>query len=103
MPALTVTVNLRTVRQVPPPAETRADARSEIHLDIEALVQWIGDRLPGSGKPLHAQRLGAATGIANALFILERDGHRWVLRRPPQVKNDPSASDTKREWRILCA
>ena len=28
---------------------------------------------------------------------------QWVLRRPPAVKNDPSASDTMREWRILTA
>ena len=49
------------------------------------------------------RRLGAATGIANALFLLERGAHQWVLRRPPAVKNDPSASDTLREWRILVA
>jgi aminoglycoside phosphotransferase (APT) family kinase protein len=43
------------------------------------------------------------TGTANALFLLGRGGHRWVLRRPPAVRNDPSAADTKREWRILRA
>src|SRR5438067_13702925 len=72
-------------------------------IDVGALDQWIGDRLPGAGDPLTAQRMGEATGIANALFILERGAHRWVLRRPPAVKNDPSASDTIREWRILSA
>ena len=72
-------------------------------IDVGALDQWIGDRLPGAGDPLTAQRMGEATGIANALFILERGAHRWVLRRPPAVKNDPSASDTVREWRILRA
>src|SRR5207248_2610756 len=37
------------------------------------------------------------------LYLLRRGPHVWVLRRPPGVKNDPSASDTIREWRILTA
>ncbi len=72
-------------------------------LDVDALDRWIADQLPGAGAPLVAERLGTATGIANALYLLERGGHSWVLRRPPDVKNDPSASDTVREWRILTA
>jgi aminoglycoside phosphotransferase (APT) family kinase protein len=76
---------------------------SEDLLDVARLGEWLGDRLPGAGQPLEATRLGAAVGIANALFMLRRGGHRWVLRRPPVVKNDPSASDTVREWRILTA
>jgi len=74
-----------------------------MELDVGALDAWIADRLPGAGQPLTARRMGEATGIANALFIVERGPHRWVLRRPPAVKNDPSASDTVREWRILTA
>src|SRR5436190_10899849 len=74
-----------------------------MELDVGALNEWIGDRLPEAGDPLVARRMGEATGIANALFILQRGRHRWVLRRPPAVKNDPSASDTVREWRILTA
>jgi aminoglycoside phosphotransferase (APT) family kinase protein len=69
-------------------------------IDVPGLDAWIGDQLPGAGAPLTATRLGAGTGIANALYILTRGGHKWVLRRPPAVKNDPSASDTVREWRI---
>ena len=46
-------------------------------IDVGALDQWIGDRLPGAGDPLTAQRMGEATGIANALFILER-GVWWL-------------------------
>ena len=75
----------------------------DIELDVATLDAWIGDRLPGAGASLRASRLGAATGIANALFLLERGRHRWVFRQPPEVKNDPSASDTAREWRILNA
>lgn len=72
-------------------------------MDLESLDAWIGDRLPGQGKPLDATRLGEGTGIANALYVLRRGDDQWVLRRPPAVKNDPSASDTVREWRILMA
>ena len=77
-----------------------ADRKS---LDLDQLDAWIGDRLPGAGLPLEANRLGEGTGIANALFVLRRGDQQWVLRRPPAVKNDPSASDTVREWRILTA
>src|SRR5579864_2039268 len=77
-----------------------ADARP---IDTERLDAWIADRLPAPGPPLTAERLGTATGIANALYLIRRGGHAWVLRMPPAVKNDPSASDTTREWRILTA
>ncbi len=72
-------------------------------IDLLALDAWIGDQLPGAGLALSATRLGAGTGIANALYILKRGELQWVLRRPPAVKNDPSASNTLREWRILQA
>ncbi|HUZ10920.1 MAG TPA: phosphotransferase family protein [Acidimicrobiales bacterium] len=72
-------------------------------IDLPRLEDWIGDRLPGAGARLTAERMGEGNGIANALFLLRRDGHEWVLRRPPPVKNHPTASDTGREWRILNA
>lgn len=80
-----------------------SDARAGIELDIGSLDDWIGDRLPGSGEPLTAVRLGADSGIANALYVLDRGGHRSILRRPPTVKNHPSAANTEREWLILQA
>jgi aminoglycoside phosphotransferase (APT) family kinase protein len=69
--------------------------------DAGALTDWIGDRLPGRGR-FSITRMGQEAGIANALYLIARDGHEWVLRRPPAVKNDPSAGNTVREWRILC-
>ena len=72
-------------------------------LDLGRLDQWIDDKLPGRGEVLTAIRFGEGTGIGNALFLLRRGVHEWVLRRPPAIKNDPSASDTMREWRILRA
>lgn len=83
-----MTVNRGTVRPV---------------LDVAALDAWIADRLPAAGEPLTASRMGEGTGIANALYLVRRDDHAWVLRSPPAVKNDPTASDTAREWRILNA
>ena len=74
---------------------------SDVELpDIDALTDWVGDRLPGTGR-FSLQRMGQEAGIANALYLIGRDGHQWVLRRPPAVKNDPSAANTVREWRIL--
>jgi aminoglycoside phosphotransferase (APT) family kinase protein len=92
---LTFNVNTFTVQVV--------TVTDEIRVDCEKLDAWIGDRLPGHGEPLTASRLGAVTGIANALFVIARGDHRWILRRPPTVKNDASASNTAREWRILSA
>jgi aminoglycoside phosphotransferase (APT) family kinase protein len=77
--------------------------RSERELDVASLDRWIGGQLPGGGEGLTATRLGATTGIANQLFVIRRGDDAWVLRRPPAVKNDPSASDTMREWRLLTA
>jgi aminoglycoside phosphotransferase (APT) family kinase protein len=78
-------------------------ATDDVALDLSRLNAWIGNRLPGEGAPLTATRLGEGTGIANALFLISRGNHHWILRRPPAVKNDPSASNTAREWRILNA
>ncbi|HZQ58164.1 MAG TPA: phosphotransferase family protein [Acidimicrobiales bacterium] len=72
-------------------------------VDTDRLDGWIADRLEGFGLPLTADRLGLGAGIANALYLVRRGDHAWVLRMPPKVKNDPSASDTLREWRILTA
>jgi aminoglycoside phosphotransferase (APT) family kinase protein len=75
----------------------------DVDLDTDRLNEWIGDRLPGSGLPLTAERMGQGVGTANALFFIRSGADEWVLRRPPVVKNHPTASDTGREWRILNA
>jgi aminoglycoside phosphotransferase (APT) family kinase protein len=74
-----------------------------VDLPVDLVTEWVGDRLPGAGSPFTAQRIGQGVGIANVLFTLQRDGHTFVLRRPPVVKNAPSASNVRREWRILTA
>jgi aminoglycoside phosphotransferase (APT) family kinase protein len=89
--------DIELTRGVPVEASSQAE-----HL-ADRVTEWVGDRLPGAGSPLSAQRIGLGVGIANVLFALRRDGHTFVLRRPPEVKNTPSASDVRREWRILTA
>lgn len=74
-----------------------------VDLDVQRLSDWIGDRLPGHGEPLSAERIGQDVGIANALFAVHRGEHVFVLRRPPLVINAPGASDMAREWRVLKA
>jgi len=72
-------------------------------IDIEALGAWLGDRLGDPAEPLTAQPLGADLGMGNALFELRRGDRVFVLRRPPAVLNDKSASNMTREYRILQA
>jgi len=78
-------------------------ASAQVKLPIDRITEWVGGRLPGAGSPFSAQRIGQDVGVANVLFALRRGGHSFVLRRPPVVKNAPSASNVSREWRILSA
>ena len=72
-------------------------------LDVNPLADWLGDRLGDPALPLRAEPLGTALGMGNALFELRRGESVWVLRRPPAVLNDKSASNMTREYRILRA
>jgi len=65
---------------------------AEQHVDPVAIDDWIGDRLPGQGSVLTLERMGAGTGVANALYWLRRGGHTWVLRRPPAETNAVTSS-----------
>jgi aminoglycoside phosphotransferase (APT) family kinase protein len=76
---------------------------ADTQLDLKALTDWVGSSLGDPSEPLTATRIGAGTGIANALYELRRGDEAFVLRRPPAVLNDKSAGDTVREWRILKA
>jgi aminoglycoside phosphotransferase (APT) family kinase protein len=72
-------------------------------LELDALIGWLGDRLGDPAEELTAHPLGTDLGIGNALFELRRGGRTWVLRRPPAVLNDKTASNMTREFRILRA
>ncbi|MFI5953213.1 phosphotransferase family protein [Cryptosporangium sp. NPDC051539] len=72
-------------------------------VDVRVLTDWLDEHLDGPPEPLTAERLGAGTGIGNALFEVHRGSAVYVLRRPPSVLNDRSAGNMLREWRILTA
>jgi aminoglycoside phosphotransferase (APT) family kinase protein len=72
-------------------------------LDLGALRGWLGDQLGDPSQPLDAKPLGTDLGIGNALFEVRRGDRVFVLRRPPAVLNDKSASNMTREYRILRA
>src|SRR6188472_4349873 len=54
----------------------------------------------GSGE-LVARSIGE--GRSNFTFLVERDGRRFVLRRPPRPPYPPSTHDVVREARLLVA
>ena len=85
------------------PQTTAGPHAADPLLDVTALSAWAGDRLGDPDAPLQVSRLGAKTGIGNALFELRRGEQVFVLRRPPAVLNDKSAGNMVREWRILTA
>jgi aminoglycoside phosphotransferase (APT) family kinase protein len=79
------------------------EAVDEIAIDVRALDEWIGDRLPALGDELVLERMGQGAGVANVLYWLRRGAEVFVMRCPPPVVNTPGASDMDREWRILTA
>lgn len=66
------------------------------------LVTWCDQHLSGGEHPVEVSRI-SATGTSNETFALRRGVHRWALRKPPRVKNAPSAHDVQREYRLLTA
>lgn len=74
-----------------PPAE---------HLRHVALESFLDQHGLGRG-PVGATRIG--DGTSNLTCLLERDGARVVLRRPPHPPLPPSAHEVVREGRIQIA
>jgi aminoglycoside phosphotransferase (APT) family kinase protein len=68
--------------------------------DEHAVRRWLGDRLGVDGSQVTISSLAAA-GDSNLMFDVTTPGRRWVLRMPPGVKNDRSAHDVLREYRML--
>jgi aminoglycoside phosphotransferase (APT) family kinase protein len=66
--------------------------------NVEAFLDAHG---LGSG-PVRATRIGEGGG-SNFSFLLEREGGRFVLRRPPRPPLPPSAHDMVREARLQLA
>ena len=66
----------------------------------EPLERFLDAHGLGEG-PLEAKRIGE--GHSNYTFLVEREGARVVLRRPPRPPLPPSAHDVLREARLLRA
>jgi aminoglycoside phosphotransferase (APT) family kinase protein len=66
-----------------------------------SLQGWALNRLPGGDDQLTLMPLGGAVSTSNEMFSLRGPGTSWILRRPPAVKNAPSAHDVLREYRLL--
>jgi aminoglycoside phosphotransferase (APT) family kinase protein len=69
--------------------------------DLPASVaHWLSREL-GRPGPFRLSRIGG--GNSNETFLLEADGGRWVLRRPPAVGIARSGHSMQREYRVLQA
>ncbi len=68
-------------------------------IDIARLTEYLAERLPGDGSPLHVERHQA--GYSNETFYIARGDRRWVLRRPPRGVFLPTAHDVLREYRVI--
>jgi aminoglycoside phosphotransferase (APT) family kinase protein len=77
-------------------------ARGVVGLDVDAVSSWIEELGVGARAPLRFARIGH--GQSNLTFLVaDRDGRRWVLRRPPLGHLLAWAHDVAREHRILAA
>jgi aminoglycoside phosphotransferase (APT) family kinase protein len=71
-------------------------------VDVPRVQAWLDAEIPELGEgPLTAQKI--AGGATNAVFLLDRDGRKAVLRRPPRVPRPDSEKVLSREARVLKA
>ena len=70
-------------------------------IDVRALEAWISSKELGS-EPLVALEL-LAGGTQNVLLRFQRNGRRYVLRRPPPHPRRESNETMRREARLLAA
>ena len=70
-------------------------------MDIERLSVWLDGQGLELGNPASAQPLSG--GSSNAMFVVERGGSRWVLRRPSKVAVERANEGMRREFRLLTA
>jgi aminoglycoside phosphotransferase (APT) family kinase protein len=70
-------------------------------LVLETVEVFLDEHGLGSGE-VRARRIGEGGG-SNFTFLVERDGVRLVLRRPPRPPLPPTAHDVAREARLQLA
>ncbi|WP_313809293.1 phosphotransferase family protein [Sphingobium sp.] len=74
---------------------------AHLQLDLGALADWLGPRLPGMGTNLSATKFKG--GQSNPTYRLTGPAGSYVLRRKPPGKLVASAHRIDREYRILSA
>jgi aminoglycoside phosphotransferase (APT) family kinase protein len=67
--------------------------------DPESLGSWLDAQGLAPGEPLSVAPL--AGGTSNAMYLVDRAEHRWVLRRPSKVALERSNEGMRREYRLL--
>jgi aminoglycoside phosphotransferase (APT) family kinase protein len=68
----------------------------------EAVEDWFRDNVDGAEPPLTFERISG--GRSNLTFtVVDANGRRWALRRPPLGKRLGSAHDMAREHRVIAA
>ncbi|HEX4751802.1 MAG TPA: phosphotransferase family protein [Solirubrobacterales bacterium] len=72
----------------------------EVAIPAEPLTAYLDQLGLGAGEP-RIEPIG--DGHSNLTFLVEREGARMVLRRPPRGPLPPSAHDVVREARLLSA
>ncbi|HVL90024.1 MAG TPA: phosphotransferase family protein [Actinomycetota bacterium] len=70
-------------------------------VDPAGIARYLAARLPQYGGEFGVTRLGE--GQSCLTFMLEGEGWRVVLRRPPRGDLPPSAFDVTREYRVMSA
>ena len=68
-------------------------------VDLERLAEWMDGQGLGHGPLEDVTSLGG--GTQNILLRFTRDGHDYVLRRPPEHKRRNSDETMRREARVL--
>lgn len=83
-------------------AEPGEDSQLSPLIDRRAFDQWIAGRdIPGRGPVVRFTKLKG--GLQNAVFLVERDGGSFVLRRPPARVREGHNATMLREARVLRA
>lgn len=70
-------------------------------LDAEAIREYLAPRLPGFDRAPEITKF--QTGQSNPTFLLNAEGHRYVLRRKPPGALLKSAHAVDREFRVQSA
>jgi aminoglycoside phosphotransferase (APT) family kinase protein len=75
--------------------------RSEDAFDVDALHDWLAERVGGLAGPPEVRQFGG--GASNLTYLLRYPDRDLVLRRPPAGVKAASAHDMVREHRVQAA